>query len=234
MKSIYSLFFLLLFFMHVSAQSFNDEKTAAINFVKRAYNASPFEGVKKLEGEEGNYYVVAVSYEKRSKDSVLAHVAHAKIKAQNIAEQDFAEPFIKFEMIGTIENSKYNTYLFLCETLEKFITSVIKKKNIDGARIIAAPGNKYIISTMTLDNSKHATPEMRDRVAQLKSKQMVNTLVNGSTITSDIIIKTDENAEQPDIEVIKEHAMGFIQGMELLFGKEFTANKTTYVYYSKI
>jgi len=71
----------------------------------------------------------------------------------------------------------------------------------------------------------------------MKSKQLVNTLVNGSTITSDQIIRTDENDIRTEItstEIVKEHAMGFIQGLELLFSKELTPNKTTYVYFSKI
>ena len=70
----------------------------------------------------------------------------------------------------------------------------------------------------------------------MKAKQLVNTLVNGSTITSEQIIRTDENDKRTEItstEVVKEQAIGFIQGLELLFGKEITQNKTTYSYYSK-
>jgi hypothetical protein len=222
--------------LNIQAQSFNDEKIAAINLVKRVYNASPFEGVKKLEGEAGNYYAVAVTLMNIPKDSVLSVVPKAQSKAQISAEQGFAEPCLKFEMIDRIENGNQNTYLFFCTTLEEFITEIIKKKSIDGARIISAPANKYIVSTITLENAKYSTSEMRDKVAFMKAKQMVNTLVNGSTITSDQIIRTDESDIRTEItssEIVKEHAMGFIQGLELLFGKEITQNKTTYVYYSK-
>ena len=219
------------------AQSFSDEKTSAINFVKRVYTSSPFEGVKKLEGESGNYYAVAVTLMNIPKDSVLSVVPKAQSKAQIIAEQGFAEPCVKFEMIDRIEKGSQNTYLFLCTTQEEFITDIIKKKSIDGARIISAPANKYIVSTITLENAKYTSPEMRDKAAFMKAKQLVNTLVNGSTITSDQIIRTDENDIRTEItstEIVKEHAMGFIQGLELLFAKEITQNKTTYVYYSKI
>ncbi len=218
-------------------QSFSDEKTSAINFVKRVYTSSPFEGVKKLEGESGNYYAVAVTLMNIPKDSVFSVVPKAQSKAQIIAEQGFAEPCVKFEMIDRIEKGSQNTYLFLCTTLEEFITDIIKKKSIDGARIISAPANKYIVSTITLENAKYTSPEMRDKAAFMKAKQLVNTLVNGSTITSDQIIRTDENDIRTEItstEIVKEHAMGFIQGLELLFAKEITQNKTTYVYYSKI
>ena len=227
----------LTFTENIRAQSFSDEKTSAINFVKRVYASSPFEGVKKLEGEAGNYYAVSVTLMNIPKDSVLSVVTKAQKKAQLSAEQGFAEPCVKFEMIDRLEKGSQNTYLFLCTTLEEFITEIIKKKSIDGARIISAPSNKYIVSTITLENAKYTTPEMRDKAAFMKAKQLVNTLVNGSTITSDQIIRTDESDIRTEItstEIVKEHAMGFIQGLELLFAKEITQNKTTYVFYSKI
>jgi hypothetical protein len=235
-KTLPILFVLILLNENIRSQSFNDEKTSAINFVKRVYTSNPFEGVKKLEGETGNYYAVAVTLLNIPKDSVLSVVPKAQSNAQISAEQGFAEPCIKFEMIDRIENGNQNTYLFLCTTLEEFITEIIKKKSIDGARIISAPTNKYIVSTITLENAKYTAPEMRDKAAFMKAKQLVNTMVNGSTITSDQIIRTDESDKRTEItstEIVKEHAMGFIQGLELLFGKEITQNKTTYVYYSK-
>lgn len=229
-------FLLTISTLGVYAQSFNDEKTSAINFVKRVYNSAPFEGIKKLEGEERNYYAVAVAFMNIPKDSVLSTVSKAQLKAQEIAEQGFAEPCVKFEMIDRIEKANQNTYLFLCTTLEDFITEMSKKKSIDGARIISTPGNKYVVSTITLENAKYTSPEMRDKAAFMKAKQLANTLVNGSNITSEQIIRTDETDKSTEIistEVVKEHAMGFIQGLELLFVKEITQNKTTYSYYSK-
>jgi hypothetical protein len=236
MNKILFSFLIIISTLGVKAQSFNDEKTSAINFVKRVYNSAPFEGIKKLEGEERNYYAVAVAFMNIPKDSVLSTVSKAQLKAQEIAEQGFAEPCVKFEMIDRIEKANQNTYLFLCTTLEDFITEISKKKSIDGARIISTPGNKYVVSTITLENAKYTSPEMRDKAAFMKAKQLVNTLVNGSSITSEQIIRTDETDKSTEIistEVVKEHAMGFIQGLELLFGKEITQNKTTYSYYSK-
>ena len=230
------LFFFIFIASNTFAQSFSDEKASTINFVKRVYASSPFEGVKKLEGEAGNYYAVAVTLMNVPKDSVHSVVPKAQKKAQLSAEQGFAEPCVKFEMIDRIEKGNQNTYLFLCTTLDEFITEFIKKKSIDGARIISAPANKYIVSTITLENVKYTSPEMRDKAAFMKAKQLVNTLVNGSTITSEQIIRTDENDKSSEVintEIIREHSKGFIQGLALLFAKEITQNKTTYVYYSK-
>lgn len=219
----------------LKCQSFGDEKNAAINFIKRAYKASPFEGVKTLEGEETNYYVVAVRIESSDIKSDL--VSNALLKAQVLAEQGLVEPSVKYEMIEEISNQHYTTYLFTCETLSSFIINLLRKKMLDGAKIISAPSNKFITSIVTLENSKYSSNEQRDKVAYMKAKQYVNTLVNGSTITSDFIIRTDEKdkkTELTSIEIIKEHSMGFIQGLELLLCKEIIAGKTTYVYFSKI
>ena len=156
MKNIFSFLILFVFVGNYSfSQSFSDEKTSAINFVKRVYTSSPFIGVKKIEGVEANYFAVAVAYSNIPKDSVLYRVSVAQIKAQNIAEQGFAEPCVKFEMIGNIENGQQTTYLFLCTTLDEFITSLLKKKLVDGAKIISAPGNKYILASISLENSKY-------------------------------------------------------------------------------
>ena len=237
MKIYISLIMIFSFIVSASAQSFNSEKTSAINFVKRVYASSPFEGVKKIEGEEANYFAVAVAYTDISKDSLLTMTSKAQIKAQNIAEQGFAEPCVKFEIIDHIEIGNQLSYLFLCTTLDEFITNTIKKNLVDGAKIISAPGNKYVVATISLENAKYSSTEMRDKVAFMKAKQFVNTLINGSTITSDQIIRTDESDSRTEVtntEVVREQAMGFIQGLELLFSKEITSNKTTYVYFAKL
>jgi hypothetical protein len=221
------------------AQSFDDEKVAAVNFITRMYNSSPFEGTKQLESDDKQYSIVAVSLTKTNQDSEPANYSKALSKAQVAAEQGFAEPTIKFEMLF-MDDGKENrkvTYLFLCETLSDFVVKTIKKKAFDGARIISAPTNKYLIAVVTLDNAKYASATMRDKAAHMKAKQMTNILLNGSVITSDVVIKTDENDKSVTVsstEIVKENSMGSINGLELLKAQEINPNYTTYIYYSKI
>ena len=63
--------FLQIFNSDLAAQSLNEDKTAAINFVKRVFNSAPFEGVKVIEGDQRNYYLVAVKMPK-SKENLNA------------------------------------------------------------------------------------------------------------------------------------------------------------------
>jgi hypothetical protein len=117
--------------------------------------------------------------------------------------------------------------------IRSFIIEFNKRKFPNGI----GEGNLYnFISTTTLVNAKYTTSEMRDKAAFMKAKQLVNTLMNGSTITSDQIIRTDESDKRTAItstEIVKEQSMGFIQGFELLFGKEITQDKTSYLFYLK-
>ena len=63
-----------------------------------------------------------------------------------------------------------------------------------------------------------------NRLAQVKGQSQANIFFNGSTISSDLVIKTTENktAEKhtisavETIESIKENAVGFVKSMELL------------------
>lgn len=222
-----------------SAQSFSEEKTSMINYVKRMYTASPFEGAKLIEGEENKYYIAAISLVITSQDSTEKIYALAESKAQEAANITFAEPCIKYEMLATIENSvsKKTTFLFSCEPLSEFIKKTYNKKPFEGAKIILAPKNNYFISVVNLDNSKYNAISIRDRVASIKAKQQANALFNGSTIRSDIIIKTDETLTGNKVqttEIIHEQTMGFVEGLSLLSSFETAGNKTTYIFYQEL
>ena len=239
MKKIFPLITFILFIALINgnAQSFDGEKTAMVNFVKRMYNASPFEGAKELEGENKRYFIVAISIKKLTTDSSQSYSSTVMVKAQDAAEKGFAQPCVKFEMLGTMDGvDNKRTYLFACETLSEFVVETIKKKVFDGARIIATPRNKYLIAVVTLEDAKYSSITMRDKAAQMKAKQMTNALLNGSVITSDAIIKTDENDKSINIsstEIVKEYSMGFINGIELLSSQEIIPSRTTYIYYTK-
>jgi hypothetical protein len=238
MKKYFLIFFSLITYSS-AAQSFNDDKTSMVNYVKRLYNSSSFEGAKMIEGDDATYYVVAITLHNLQGDSTEKYNRIALTKAQEAAQLTFAEPCVKFEMINLIENSSSHktTFLFLCETLSAFVKNTYNKKPFDGSKIVAAPNNKYFIAVITLDNSKYVAVSSRDKVAQMKAKQQANTMFNGSTITSESILRTDENDKSTEVsstEIIREQAMGFIDGIEFLTSFESRDNKTTYIYYKAI
>jgi hypothetical protein len=58
-------------------------------------------------------------------------------------------------------------------------------------------------------------------------------LFNGAKISSDLIIKTDEIGNNTSTEIIREQAMGFIEGLEIL--NKFPLNeKKVYIFYREL
>jgi hypothetical protein len=229
------LIFYLCFSFSSSAQSFNEDKTSIINYVKRMFISSPFEGAKLIEGNESNYFVAAITLSNNI-NSTEINTAIAEKKAQDAAMITFAEPCVKFEMLSSIadEIKKTITYLFSCQPLSEFIKSAYKKQSFEGARIISTPKNNYFVTVIALDSQKYPSEALMDRVSLIKAKQQANTLFNGSVISSDIIIKTDDTSvNSSSIEIIREQSMGFVEGLETL-AKYPLNEKKVYIYYRKL
>jgi predicted house-cleaning NTP pyrophosphatase (Maf/HAM1 superfamily) len=99
MNPKYLLFLINLFFVFtVKSQSFNEDKTAMINFLKRMYNNAPFEGVKVFEDYDAKYLISVISLEKAkyTSQSTMNRVAQVKAQSQTsrffngaVTESDF-------------------------------------------------------------------------------------------------------------------------------------------------
>jgi hypothetical protein len=81
---IYSFLFLALFAFNYQAQSFNDDKIAFTNFVKRMYMSSPFDGVKIIEDYDHQYMISVIGMDKAkyADPSVMNRVAQVKAQSQ--------------------------------------------------------------------------------------------------------------------------------------------------------
>jgi hypothetical protein len=147
-------FFLLLIAFSSYSQSINDDKTSLTNFIKRMYNAAPFEGVKVIDDYD----------------------------------------------------------------------------------------HQYFISVLSLEKGKYPNEAMMNRVAQVKGQSQANIFFNGSTISSDLVIKTTENksTDKPStavetIESIKENAVGFVKSMELLTNFDNSEGKRmVFIFYKEM
>ena len=228
---VYRVIFFILIFTQVStfAQSYNADNATFVNFVKRMYTTSPFTGAKLVSGEEGSFYIAAINLPNNSNEQ-------ASKKAHDAAKITFAEPCVKMEMLSTLPNefNKSTTYLFSFQPLSTFIKDAYNKQAFTGAKIISAPLVNYFVSVISLDSQKYTSVSMMDRVALIKAKQQANTLFNGSTISSDMIIKTDEHANiVSSTEIIREQSMGFVEGLELLSKFSDNQNKV-YIFYREL
>ena len=108
-------------------------------------------------------------------------------------------------------------------SLTNFIKRMYNSAPFEGVKVIDDYDHQYFISVLSLEKGKFLNESTMNRVAQVKGQSQANIFFNGSTISSDLVIKTteDKSTDKPStavetIESIKENAMGFVKSMELL------------------
>ncbi len=108
-------------------------------------------------------------------------------------------------------------------SVTNFIKRMYNSAPFEGVKVIDDYDHQYFISVLSLEKGKYPNESMMNRVAQVKGQSQANIFFNGSTISSDLVIKTteDKSTDKPStavetIESIKENAMGFVKSMELL------------------
>ena len=108
-------------------------------------------------------------------------------------------------------------------SITNFIKRMYNSAPFEGVKVIDDYDHQYFISVLSLEKGKYPNEAMMNRVAQVKGQSQANIFFNGSTISSDLVIKTTENKSTDKtnsavetIESIKENAMGFVKSMELL------------------
>lgn len=127
-------------------------------------------------------------------------------------------------------------------SMTNFIKRMYKATPFEGVKIIDDYDHQYLVSVLSLDKAKYTSPSLMNRVAQVKAISQANTLLNGSSISTDIVIKTTEqkagdktNTVVESIESIKENAVGFNQGLELLTNFDDEQSKRmVFIYYREI
>ncbi|MCF8374163.1 MAG: hypothetical protein K9H64_21250 [Bacteroidales bacterium] len=115
----YFVLILIIIAQYSNAQSFNDDKTALTNFIKRMYIASPFEGVKVIEDLDKNYLISVVSLEKAKYPSESTMIRVAETKARSQASRFFNGSQISSDfIIKTTETTNKDTTSTIIETIE--------------------------------------------------------------------------------------------------------------------
>ncbi len=113
----------------------------------------------------------------------------------------------------------------------------------EGVKIVDDYDNQYLISVIGLEKSKFTSESAMNRVAQVKAQSQANTFINGAQIDMEMIVKTSEFKDQKNnttsilesVEVIKQNASGFTQGLELLTNFESAdSKKEIYIFARKL
>lgn len=127
-------------------------------------------------------------------------------------------------------------------SLTNFIKRMYTAAPFEGVKVIDDYDHQYFISVLSLEKAKYSTDAMMNRVAQVKGQSQANLFFNGSTISSDLVIKTNEtkienktNTVVETIESIKENAIGFVKSMELLINFDNVDGKRmVFIFYKEM
>ena len=130
----------LIFNINANAQSFNEDKTAFSNLVKRMYATTPFEGVKIVDDYDRQYLVSIISLEKAKYTSESTMNSVAKVKAQSQANTFLNGASISMDMIITTKETKDSTknVKTIVETVEQ-----IKQNSVGFSRGLELLTNFY-------------------------------------------------------------------------------------------
>jgi hypothetical protein len=153
----------------------------------------------------------------------------------------------KFLLIGFL--SAFYIYSFSQDyssdktTLSNFLKRMYNNTAFEGVKIVEDYDNSYLISVVSLEQSKYNNESTMSRVAQIKARQQASVFLNGSSISSDLLIQVSETKKTTGtesvvktIESIREHSVGFVQGMELMinFLSAKDPERMVFIYASRI
>jgi hypothetical protein len=129
-------------------------------------------------------------------------------------------------------------------SLSNFVKRMYNNTPFEGVKVLESAEGNFFISVISLEKAKYTSQSTMMRVAQVKAQSQANTFFNGSTISSDFIIKTTEEKQKDStntkttletIETIRENSIGFVKAMELLTNFDIEDGKRmVFIYYKEL
>ena len=121
--------------------------------------------------------------------------------------------------------------------LTNFLIRMYENAPFEGVRAVDDYEQQYLISVLTLDPAKYGGNESTMyRVAGVKAMSQASRFFNGSSITADLIIRTNEksdgSADTEMIETIKENSVGFVKALELLTNFLLPDGRMAFIYFT--
>lgn len=126
-KSLIFIIFLFYLF-NVSAQSFNQEKTALTNFLVRMYENAPFDGVRAVEDYDHTYLMSVVKLDKSKYSTEAALNRVASVKAMSQASRFFnGSDITEYLIIRTTEKSDGTSDTEIIENIREHSAGYVKQ-----------------------------------------------------------------------------------------------------------
>jgi hypothetical protein len=103
-------------------------------------------------------------------------------------------------------------------------------------------GKDFFVSVVELKNDPAMSESVQSRIASVKAKVYASQYLNGSSVSTDVIVVTTNQKTKDSViiktemqEILKENSAGFVDGMEMLTKFESNSGKDiVYIYYRPI
>ena len=122
--------------------------------------------------------------------------------------------------------------------LTNFLVRMYENAPFEGVRAVDDYEQQYLISVLTLEKAKYTNESVMFRVAGVKAMSQASRFFNGSSITSDLIIRTTEKSDGSGdtemIETINEKSVGFVKSLELLTNFDIENGRMVFIYFTPI
>lgn len=123
-------------------------------------------------------------------------------------------------------------------SLTNFLVRMYENAPFEGVRAVDDYNQQYLISVLTLEKAKYPNESAMFRVAGVKAMSQASRFFNGSSITSDLIIRTTEKSDgigdTEMIETINEKSVGFVKSLELLTNFDIENGRMVFIYFTPI
>ena len=121
-----------------------------------------------------------------------------------------------------------------------FVRRMYQSQPFSGIKLLQTQdGHDYMVSVVEVNKDPSRSESIQSRIASVKAKAYASQYLNGSNISSEVIVVTTENKRKDSVynsttiqEILKESSIGFVEGMELL--SKFESPDTlhlVYIYY---
>ena len=122
--------------------------------------------------------------------------------------------------------------------LTNFLIRMYENAPFEGVRAVDDYEQQYLISVLTLEKAKYPNESAMFRVAGVKAMSQASRFFNGSSITSDLIIRTSEKSDGTGdtemIETINEKSVGFVKALEMLTSFDADNGRMVFIYFAPI
>ncbi len=127
--------------------------------------------------------------------------------------------------------------------LSNFARRMYNSQAFNGVKILQTEdGKDYMISVVELKKDPAKPENIMSRIASVKAKAYASQYINGSNISSEVVIVTTEEKTKDNVitktemqESLKESSTGFAEGMELLTNFDsYDGKQAVYIYYREV